>query len=270
MTETEVLEMQAMVISRNQEDMRETLQRLQKKWSKEVSTLSGSDLARLRRALRHSTTLNGALRAVRSAASFSSSASRAQGSSGFVELAILWERCRVHGILAAAAAARDAPELRRALARAEAVGLAVEMEKDLCAELEEREAAPEEAAQEPSEAPSSAPGSASPSEAGEGSPQEAEVDAMAAPPEHGRRWERWLWWRRQPDDARSKWRRDTQLMHAVHDHIRRGNEPLPVELAIDLGLQPASPSLVQGRGVGTTSKAPRPREPPRSRAGNVV
>mmetsp|Transcript_102638 Transcript_102638/g.320889 ORF Transcript_102638/g.320889 Transcript_102638/m.320889 type:complete len:519 (-) Transcript_102638:17-1573(-) len=241
MTQAEVDEMRAMALEHNKSALREALLSLQTRWAKEMDELPAPEAPRLRQLLLQARNLREALSAVRAVEG---------ASAGTVELALLLERCRARALLGVAIQGEDVPELRRALARAAALGLSVQLEQDLCDELEDRQL------------PWPQPTDDASASSGEGSePPKDEAselrDEATAPPPQSRQawWRRWLPWQRRRK-AREEWDGEAGLLQAVQDHIKRGNEPLPHDLAMDLGLRSATPSPALRRGLPAAHETP--------------
>jgi len=227
MTQAELDEMFDMAVERSRRALRESLLRLQQRWVEVVDGMPREEAAKFRNRLQRSTGLRGALRAAKGVS--------AESAPGTLELALLWERCRTRGKLAIALETADINELRIALKRAAGLGLNVELEQDLLEELEEA------ARGAISGSGRSTPvlpelESLEPHRTGDG-PDIAAVESVSHTVEPW--WQRWAWWRH-PGRSKKTWKGEESLLRAVREHVERGSDPLPHELAADLGLRPSS------------------------------
>jgi len=259
MTQAEFEEMRTMALERSRVALCEALHALREVWSQRVANMPRAEAKRLRARLRRAHGLPQALAASKAAPS-----AQKEG----LELALMWERCRVRALVALAVQLDRADLLRRALALAMPLGLSVEVESDLCAELEDREMTSRPVSREPSEP-------ASPtdqySEGGWGSDGQQDDSRSqtprSPPPPRGRRWWPLSWGHRGP------WKKgDEGLLGVVQDHVKRGGKPVPHELAADLGLRASAKMVANTRqpGKGATVRQSLAEESPLSRAGNVV
>ncbi|CAE8644727.1 unnamed protein product, partial [Polarella glacialis] len=239
MTEAEVDEMREMAGERSRKALREALLLLRVLWAK--SQLPPAEAVSLRKRLRKAKTLRASLRAAKNVASAiaplpwedrAPEVQLADLQKEALELALAWERCRTRALIALAVlSSGSAGELRAALSPAAKLGLSVDLERDLCDELEALEAR----ALQPSREPSEASLGASTGESGD-ERRQLEEEPETPPPLIRRGWMSWWPWSKTRQMAFSKWEGDEDLLQVVKDHVRRGNRPLPHELAVELGL----------------------------------
>lgn len=243
MTESEIKEMRGMAAERGRVALREALSLLQVRWA--ATRLPEEHIERLRRRLRKTMTIDGSLRAAR-ATQKKLAADATEEQREVLELALLWARCRVRAMLALAVRGTSA-ELAQALVPAERLGLSVDLEKNLLEELKAQEEATLETAlsRENSE-----PGDASATSEGEANAEGASSSQVPDRPQQQSLSPKRGWFHFWPFRSRSnrdgrikqKWEGDEQLLDTVKDHVRRGNRPVPAQLAAELGLQKATPS----------------------------
>lgn len=221
MTQAEVDEMVNMAFERNRLALREALSRLQTRWVEVTCGMPRQEVARFRAGLCRAGDLRESLQAVRDVSD----------SAAGMELALLWERCRVRGLLAVAIRTEDALDLRELLVLASSLGMSVDFEQDLLDELEEREGT-----RTPTRAPSISSSSST------GAPTE-HSSAAHKPLQRAQGWWHWWPWWRQRGSGQGEWKGNGNLLRVTQDHIQRGNKPVPHELAIDLGLRASLPDL---------------------------
>lgn len=236
MTQAEFDEMRSMAFEHSSRALREALLRLQTAWGQEIPGLPPTEAARLRQRLSRAKGLKQAIKAAQGCS---------QPSSG-MQLALLWERCRVRAKIALAIKMDDSVALRSALALAEQLGLSVSLEQDLCDEMVDEE----QRRLEPVSRTISERSLASGGEEGQATVG-GEAAAKAAAPKP-RWWQRLAWWGSSTRASRAskQWAGEEELLHAVQEHVKLGNAPMPHELAVDLGLN-ARPT-----GSGSHSNGP--------------
>lgn len=285
--------------NRSRQAFREALQALRDAWALLLLSAEPPEAPReaqraekraealaLRQRLGRSKNLRQALKAAREVAPSTPKAG--------VEIALLWERCRVRAAIAEAIVVSDTAGLVRALAAARRLGLAVHCEEDLCRELEDREVFPRlgrssvnwealDTEDEEEEVHGARAGAASAEAVAAAAPRPRAKKKAKAKARSTRRvgwWSRLLYGTPLREESTSptaparqggellgaQWRgpRDDLLLQAARDHLNKAEGPAPVphELAIDLGLLPLTPSPSLGpaaarRGSGGGAGARR-------------
>lgn len=236
MTDAEIDEMCSMVLEQSKRALREAVALLEKAWTRCAAKAPREELARLRSNLGQSINLSQALQAARGA-EFPQRRS--------LELALRWERCRVRALITLAVQIADPVSLEAALKLAAPIGLAIDLERELCDELTERAdpgTAPSLLASKAGggpRVPKLALDSGGETEEDEESPFGDLLARTAAVLAEGRP----RWWHRFWRPRPKPWEGEAELLRVVREHVQRGNEPLPKELAADLGLGSAAPIL---------------------------
>merc|ERR1712129_413774 len=221
MTQAELEEMLDMAVERSRRALQQALLLLQQSWVEVADSMPREETANFRKRLQRSAGLRGALRAAQAVSIESGTCA--------LELALLWERCRTRGHLAIALETANIDELRIALKKAAALGLSVEVEKDLLEELEEATHGGISGRSTPILTETESPRNhITGDDAGI-----ARVESMSHTVMPW--WQRLAWWR-QPGQPKKTWKGEESLLRAVREHVERGSNPLPQELAADLGL----------------------------------
>lgn len=230
MTQAELDEMLDMGVEISMRALREALLRLQQRWVEVVDSMPREEVTNFRKRLQRSIGLRGSLRAAQAVSTNSGM--------GAMELALLWERCRTRGQIVIALETANTDELRIALKKAATLGLNVEVEQDLLDELEEAARVGISGRSTPmlSEAESPKPHR---TDDGAGTTAAKSMPRTTVP-----WWQRLAWWR-QPAQPKKTWKGEESLLRAVREHVERGSDPLPQELAADLGLRPSNKEQTQ-------------------------